>query len=171
MSFLVNIVNKMAEESLRDRALANNRSVEDQRKVDEEEQKIASRAAEEQQLQAMAERKRQRAEKTAVRKHLGSQLDLDAPVYVGHIINLSGLSSRSSGNGLKSNTVFHLVLDGPIKEGKLKREPGDLLCRRIQTGSMGVSGHGWDSIPAEHDLSKVNCPRCLQMMKRRWKQA
>ena len=64
------------------------------------------------------------------RKALGEKLGLGVACHVGHIIKLAGLTEHSEGNGCNRATVYHLVIDEPLKKGRLSREAGDLLCRK-----------------------------------------
>jgi len=74
---------------------------------------------------------------------------------------LSGLTENSSGNGHKCNTVYHILLEEELHEGRLHRAIGQPLCSK----DMGSFGElvGW------HDPSfevEVTCRTCLRLAKR-----
>jgi hypothetical protein len=84
---------------------------------------------------------------------------------------LSGLSPTSAGDGTRKNTVRHIRLLEGLWAGRLKREPGDLLC----TAAGGSNGKQWSSI-VETALDgegasyapKVTCRACLKVAIRWW---
>jgi hypothetical protein len=103
------------------------------------------------------------------RGRLGERLGLDAPCHIGHIIKLSGLSSRSAGDGWDRATVNHVVIDGEVNIGRLSRSAGDLLCRKSSSlggRSMGVTGRGdWDGhTDPNPETTRVTCKSCLERL-------
>lgn len=84
-------------------------------------------------------------------------LNLPFKYTLGYKVVLSGLSSSSWGDGARSNTVTHVVLDEDFKQGRLSRDKGDFLCK-------ASSSKMWD-----HETGgRVTCSQCLKIA-RRWK--
>lgn len=73
---------------------------------------------------------------------------------------LSGLSEGSNGDGQNARTVFHVLLEEPLQEGRLTRNKGDFLC----TSKSGSNGKAWSS--QRRDNQKVSCKACLSLAKR-----
>jgi len=82
---------------------------------------------------------------------------------------LSGLSSRSNGDGRNRATVEHILLQEDLKVGRLHRKAGDFLC----TQPSGNNGKQYATQPAEHRHDgegqpfrpKVTCRKCLALAK------
>lgn len=83
---------------------------------------------------------------------------------------LSGLSETSMGHGRSKATVEHIYLLEPLKNGRLVRQAGDLLC----TSGSGSNGKRWSDKIVErlHDscgtpfAPKVSCKSCLSLANR-----
>jgi GNAT superfamily N-acetyltransferase len=83
---------------------------------------------------------------------------------------LSGLSESSMGHGRNKATVEHIYLLEPLKDGRLVRQAGDLLC----TNASGSNGKRWSDKIVErlHDscgapfVPKVSCKSCLSLASR-----
>lgn len=155
-----------AEQDLKKRAEAAGVSIEEMRTREAFEQKKRNQQAESE-LKKREERTAfLRKERDIRRNQLGSELRLNTACHIGHVVKLSGLGARSSGTGWDRATVWHIVIDGEMKSGRLTRSPGDLLCRKSNTLSgrtMGVTGRGdWeqDTDPNPNE-TKVTCKSCL----------
>jgi hypothetical protein len=66
---------------------------------------------------------------------------------------LSGLSERSDGNGMKRNSVEHILLLEDFKKGRLSRKKHDYLCSPKKVSN-------W-SIRDRYEKSEVTCKSCL----------
>lgn len=163
----------IAENALAERAAEAGISVEDQRAL--EQQQAERHAAEEARREAerQLQRAEARAERDAKRQQLGEDLGLGVACHIGHIVKLSGLSASSAGNGWDRATVWHLVVDAPLASGRLRRSPGDLLCRNRGTlgaRTMGISGRGdWDDDCArdpDPEAIPITCRACLERLLR-----
>ena len=89
---------------------------------------------------------------------------LDIPVdwHINHRMVLSGLSRHSNGDGANAATVWHVVLEQPLVQGRLRRNAGDLLCSK-DVGSIGLSAGG----ERLGDRSRrVTCRACLRLAER-----
>ena len=127
-------------------------------------QSIAEIEAEEVQREEMfAERQRLAAEKEASRQQeaikLNQSLNIPVSWYPDVKPVLSGLTESGMGNGCKSNTVFHVVLNEDLHSGRLHRVAGQPLC----SSSMGKFGDlvGWHK--EEQSVHKVTCKKCLEI--------
>lgn len=85
-------------------------------------------------------------------------------------IVLSGLSERSDGTGTKKNTVYHLFLHQPYKEGRLKREGETFLCTPNDSGNFSdfIHTHNEEERLRNKEHAIINCSSCLKIMER-WK--
>ena len=161
----------IAEKALAERAAEAGISVEEQRA--QEQQQAERHAAEEARQEADRQTQLQeaRAKRDAKRQQLGDALGLGVACHVGHIVKLSGLSASSAGNGWDRATVWHVVIDAPLASGRLRRSPGDLLCRSRATlgaRSMGISGiddWAYDSDP-DPETTPITCRTCLERLRR-----
>lgn len=73
------------------------------------------------------------------------------------------LAGSFRGADFAGRYVHHAVCDGPVKEGRLKRDAGEAFCnRRINDvdGNLSDSG-GWSD-----NVSEIDCPRCLEILHR-----
>lgn len=84
-------------------------------------------------------------------------LNLPFKYTLGYKVVLSGLSSSSWGDGARSNTVTHIVLDEDCKQGRLSRNKGDFLCK-------ASSSKMWE----QETGGRVTCSQCLKIASR-WK--
>jgi len=75
-------------------------------------------------------------------------------------IVLSGLYD-TWGAGVNRRSVSHLVFDGAFRDGRLKREEGDLLCSAGDRGSYDLTESGG---PMNHH--RIDCKKCLEMAER-----
>ncbi len=82
---------------------------------------------------------------------------------------LSGLSAKSSGNGMRFNSVFHILLLEPIKEPRMIRNAHTFLC----TGPGGTDGDMWTGKLAKYPdgvngpyVAEITCRTCLKIAKR-----
>lgn len=101
-----------------------------------------------------------------------SNLNFPWKYHVGIKENLSGLSCNSSGNGYKSNTVKHMIIDEDFKIGRLSRKAGDFLCYQ----SKSKFGANWSGTKEQKMLvndgindpymPKVTCKSCLKIIER-----
>lgn len=84
----------------------------------------------------------------------------DFPEHVApvQVLNLSGLSERSHGNGRKRNTVIHAICIKPIQSGRLQRRTNEFLCGL----KRGRKSFGY----REAISSDVDCPRCAATIQR-----
>lgn len=167
----IDFFQRMADEAAASKAAEAGMTVEDYQaraQADYEAQEQAALA------RRQAERNQQLVAETEFRKHYGQRLGLPAPAHAGHIIRLAGLSARSSGSGKVRGTVYHVVLDGPLKVGRLNRQAGDLLCRAAATvgrcRSLDITGTGsWnrDDVldTSWHDV-EINCAACRKTLER-----
>jgi hypothetical protein len=71
---------------------------------------------------------------------------------------LSGLTESSMGNGQYANTVYHVLLEDPIHEGRLHRGAGQPLC----SAGMGSFGElvAWRE---DRYHNRVTCKQCLKI--------
>lgn len=126
----------------------------------EQHQALAAQQA----AQANEERLKEQALEAAARQALGQSFGLGVPAFIGHIIKASGLSAKSLGDRLSAATVYHIVIDGDLSRGRLKRKAGDLLCRPSSTlgkRSMGISGiSGWEN----RSYASITCAACAKML-------
>lgn len=82
--------------------------------------------------------------------------------HINHRMVLSGLSRHSNGDGANAVTVWHVVLEQPLAQGRLRRNAGDLLCSK-DAGSIGLSA----SVERLGDRSRrVTCRACLRLAER-----
>ncbi|AHJ13120.1 hypothetical protein [Sulfurospirillum multivorans] len=72
-------------------------------------------------------------------------------------IALSGLSESSSGNGCKSNTVRHVVLQEDYVSGSLKRKTNQYLCSQ----QKGLYIPLYTDIKIEDIQHVITCKECL----------
>ena len=81
---------------------------------------------------------------------------------------LSGLQDGSWGDGCNKATVFHVMLAEDLRDGRLVRKAGDLLC----TSGARSNGHDWSG--QRETLRwvgrRVSCKTCLSIAKR-WTRA
>lgn len=121
-----------------------------------------------------AERAMLREKALVLRKDYGAKIGLSVPAHVGHIMRLAGLTENSGGNGMVSNTVWHVVVDGDMELGRLVRRKGDLLCKpakrlghRRSLGVSGTSSWDWDGIDDfGWESIEVNCSACKEILAR-----
>lgn len=74
---------------------------------------------------------------------------------------LSGLSERSSGDGMNRRSVHHVYLEESLSYGRLTRSKGSFLC------APSTGRHFNDCISGEGDLDlKVSCAACIKIAKR-----
>ncbi len=97
-------------------------------------------------------------------------LNIPVPWTTGQKDVLSGLSASSWGDGRRSNTVNHILLQEDMVDGRLQRSAGDFLC----TSSSKNNGKQWSGSPTiylvdghgEKFLPKVTCKQCLKLANR-----
>jgi len=98
------------------------------------------------------------------------QFKLPVPWVAGQKDVLSGLSAKSWGDGRKANTVNHILLNAPLKVGRLNRQAGDFLC----TAASGTNGKNWAGDPeaiavdkaGQKYSPKITCKQCLRLAER-----
>ncbi len=75
---------------------------------------------------------------------------------------LSGLTEKSSGNGINRATVMHVELTEDFKQGRLDRKAGDFLCSKdkgmeyVDSEATAFDGEGKAYQP------KITCKACLK---------
>lgn len=74
---------------------------------------------------------------------------------------LSGLTEHSNGDGRSRATVVHIRLSEDLKEGRLRRSAGDMLC----TSSSQNNGRHWYGHSYE-ERGRISCARCLALAKK-----
>ena len=80
-----------------------------------------------------------------------------------HIMVRSQLMEGTNCQGITKATVFHAQLQEDIRDGRLARKKGEVLCRpRLSWKSLGTSLDFWDSIP---DYG-ITCRRCIALIAR-----
>lgn len=117
------------------------------------------------------EAKRQAEFELAVARSKAFWRQYDIPIsFVVEIKeSLSGLSSNSSGNGEKHNSVFHLYCQEQVQEYRLVRSAGSFLCSPVKAHSGGDwSGTLGNGITFLSYTPPVTCKQCLKLMER-WK--
>ena len=164
-------ISAIAERGLAERAAEAGVSVAEQRDLERRQQSAYEEESAKREAEYRAQREEARSERDGNRRQLGEELGLGVACHIGHVVKLSGLSARSAGNGWDGATVWHVVIDEPMASGRLRREPGDLLCRRSSTlgaRTMGVTGRddwGCDSDP-DPDATPVTCKACQARLRR-----
>jgi len=164
-------ISAIAERGLAERAAEAGVSVAEQRALERRQQSAYEEEHAKREAEHRARREEARAERDGRRRQLGEELGLGVACHIGHVVKLSGLSARSAGNGWDNATVWHAVIDEPLASGRLRREPGDLLCRKRSTlslGTMGISGRGdWGcGSDPDPDVTPVTCKACQDRLRR-----
>jgi len=73
----------------------------------------------------------------------------------------SGLSYKSAGNGSKSNTITHIVLEENYKNGRFNRAKGEYLCTQ-PTGKLKDLNSSSDTNMKNNSI--VTCKTCLERL-------
>lgn len=95
--------------------------------------------------------------------------NLELPVQwtAARLDNLSGLTESSSGNGYKANTVHHVLLQEPLKAGRLERVAGEYLCRADRNAKGNYSGTSHSAVEFFFDYkelpARISCKQCLKL--------
>ncbi len=78
---------------------------------------------------------------------------------------LRGSLSGSIGDGLKRNSVLHVLVGEDIRGGRLLRRSGDLLCsaQPTQNGRKWSDNPDMDHLPGEDSSFKVTRKACLKL--------
>lgn len=105
-------------------------------------------------LEAQIKQKKIDAENAEFNKSLNIPFNYS----LGYKVVLSGLTEGSACNGVKRNTVLHIVLDEDYEEGRLKRHKGDFLCK-------ASSSKMWNET-ISNSRGRVTCKQCLSAAKR-----
>lgn len=149
-------------------------SIERARALLDGEREAEAKAVRQEQEREAAMRKtrkeKERAEEAERRRVFGQLMGLDCQAHIGHVMSMGGLSASSAGNGTTRATVWHVVIDSEMQKGRLKREAGDLLCRKKSTfgeRTMGVTGRDdWEASVPLWESCDVTCPRCREILER-----
>ena len=95
--------------------------------------------------------------------------DLPFEFHVGIKEVLSGLSESSWGNGEKSNSRIHVIVDEDISVGRLKRKKGEFLCSQ-QKRYANWSGQNDEQLyhyfGATKYVPEITCKACLERSRR-----
>jgi len=111
------------------------------------------------QHQERADRETRRA---ADAERWNTALSIPVDWHINHRMVLSGLTRHSNGDGVNAATVWHVVLEQPLVQGRLRRNAGDLLCSK-DVGSIGLSA----GVERQGDRSRrVTCRACLRLVER-----
>jgi hypothetical protein len=124
--------------------------------------------------QAQAEQDRREADRdrrAADAKAFNASLAVPAKWATANKDVLSGLSAGSNGDGLKRNSVAHVLLKEDLKRSRrsrrsrLIRRSGDLLCssESSQNGRQWSDNPQMDHLPGEDSSFKVTCKACLKL--------
>jgi hypothetical protein len=68
------------------------------------------------------------------------------------------LAGAYKGGGLERTLLQHAVSDEPVREGRLKREPGEAFCDR----KLDLV----DSVMWEPSIA-VTCPKCIEIVRKK----
>lgn len=173
MNNITRAIDEIIQRGRKERAETLGISMGELEQIEEQERAEAERKEAEMAAQERVRRQQAAEERARLRQALGEQLGLGTPCHIGHVIKLSGLTERSAGNGWDRATVLHVVLDGPLEAGRLKRGAGDLLCRPARSlglRSMGISGRGdWahgEGRDPDPDSTPITCKQCLERLRR-----
>jgi hypothetical protein len=103
----------------------------------------ADQAARKSQAQAEQDRREaDQARRTADAKAFNASLAVPAKWATANKDVLSGLSAGSHGDGLKRNSVVHVLLGEDLKRGRPIRRSGDLLC----SAQSSQNGRQWSAM-------------------------
>ncbi len=117
--------------------------------------------------QAELERRNKLDQARAEAEAFNARLRLPVRWDVGIKDVLSGLSASSWGDGRGKKTVEHIYLKEPLREARLVRQAGDLLC----TSAAGSNGKRWSVQISSSAFDgegkpfrpKVTCVACLKL--------
>ena len=122
----------------------------------------ARQDVEDRQKREHRERADRESQRAADAERWNAALGITVDWHINHRMVLSGLSRHSNGDGANAATVWHVVLEQPLAQGRLRRNADDLLCSK-DAGSIGLSA----GVERQGDKSRrVTCRACLRLAER-----